>query len=109
MAAAKGACLVYVPDGLDRDAVFAGRRLVERSVAVASAAGLDATLVQAPHAAGLEAPVGHVAPGEHLAIALASPVVLLRCDAACSPGTLRDLLASPLPRPCLVDDDGRVA
>jgi phosphatidylglycerophosphate synthase len=103
-----GTALVYVPGGVDPGARFTGRSLVERALAVAAAAGLDPALVAPDGPVRLAAAVATptLRPGDPLPSSGA--VVLLRCDAACVAGAVRDLLAATTPR-AVLDDQGRVA
>lgn len=101
-----GTALVYILPGTDPVAIFAGRPLLERSRALARAAGLDPVIVDAP-ATGASAGVPGAAAGTALPSA-DGPVVLLRCDVGCVAGALRDLLAGPTSA-CVRDDTGRMA
>ena len=101
-----GTALIYIPPGADPAAIFAGRPLLERSWALARAAGLEPVIVEAP---ATEASPG--VPGAAVGAPLPSAdgvVVLLRCDVGCVSGALRDLLDERTAA-CVRDDTGRIA
>lgn len=100
-----GIALIYIPPGVDFRVTFGGRTLLDRSRALARAAGLEPIVVDG-RSPGAELPAGP-RPGDALA-AGPGPVVLLRCDVACVAGAVRDLLRSATAL-ALRDDLGRVA
>jgi len=102
-----GSALIYIPSGVNPAAIFTGRTLLERAAALAHAAGLEPVVVDARPGDRARAVGGlGLAPGSPLPAA--GPVMLLRCDAGCVAGVLRDLASRA--EPCVVRDDaGRAA
>ncbi|MFM7141878.1 MAG: hypothetical protein ACKO2K_08200, partial [Alphaproteobacteria bacterium] len=120
MGTVAGLALVHVASESEAHARFAGRTLVERSVALAVAAGLRPILVgPAPDVRG-GTPTGPAfdgcretrSPGDPLPVVEPPglPVVAWRCDAIFVAGVLRHLLAPGASREAVLRDDaGRVA
>ncbi|MEW6273233.1 MAG: CDP-alcohol phosphatidyltransferase family protein [Thermodesulfobacteriota bacterium] len=101
--------LVYVPPGVDPAASFAGRDLLDRARALARAARLAPAVVGGPDSTERgEASWARLAAGDPLP-AGDGPLVLLRCDAACVAGAVRDVLAADGRPLAARDDRGRVA
>lgn len=106
MSQAAGIALVYVPPATDPAAVFTGRTVLERALAVARAAGLDPVAVGAPAIDGTAPPRGCL-PGDALPDREGA-IVLLRTDVGCVAGAVRDLLAGA-GSAVVRDDAGRAA
>jgi phosphatidylglycerophosphate synthase len=106
MSPSAGIALLYISPAVDPAAIFAGRTLLERAFALARAAGLEPTVVDAAADGAAAAGLG-CRPGTSLPTG-SDVVLLLRCDVACVAGALRDLLAASGPS-AVLDETGRVA
>jgi phosphatidylglycerophosphate synthase len=103
-----GSALIYMPAAVDPGTRFTGRPLIDRAMALAEAAGLRPLLVDQGAHARSNGRFPRARVGEPLP-APGGPVLLLRCDVACTAGALRDVLAGASPAPLAYDDAGRLA
>jgi phosphatidylglycerophosphate synthase len=113
MSRPSGTALIYIPPGIEPAAIFAGRSLLDRAMALVQAARLEPLVVDgsassaADAAAAAGGPFG-VRPGDPLPPGVTGDVLLIRCDVGCVAGALRDLRAGAGPA-VVRDDGGRVA
>src|SRR5581483_1398312 len=111
MASSEGVALIYAPEGVDPRAIFAGRPLIDRAIALAETAGLTPYVVGAADAP-CPSGVDRVAPGGRLPVDLLprTNVVLWRCDVAWVARTLQAVLRDGSgTRTVALDDRGRPA
>jgi phosphatidylglycerophosphate synthase len=117
MTESQGIALIFVPSGVDPDRVFAGRSLIDRSVAIAATLGLEPYFVgRTPRDdtdRGARAPLRWLEPGVRVPEGTAEQqevVALWRCDVVWIAAVLRDLLGNVAgARVAALDDLGRPA